>query len=307
MGMTADVKGELSRVAVRCASVRKAEVTAFLRFSGALRVMGGRAVIRAEIDQAVIAQRMARDLRDLFGHEALILHRNSGSTDRQDAFVLVASRDAEGLARQTGLLDHRGRPAFGLPAYLVRGGVDDAAGVWRGAFMAGGSLHEIGRLKGFSVRSPAAEAGLALVGMGRKLGVAAKARDCKDGERVVVRDDADVETLLATMGAPEAGRSWVQRRQRAAATPKALQANFESANARRSAEAAADAVDRVREALTLLGDSAPDHLVDAGRLRLQYPHDSLEQLGRKAEPPMSKDTVAGRIRRLLSMAGRAVG
>lgn len=304
MGMTADAKLELSQVAARCASVRKAEVTAFLRFAGALRVVAGRAVIQAEIDHAVIAQRMARDLHDLFGHEALIRHQTSGSAGRQNAFVLVATRDAEGLARQTGLIDHRGRPAFGLPAHLVRGSAEDAAGAWRGAFLAGGSLHELGRMKGFSVRSPASEAGLALVGMARRLGVAAKARDSKDVERVVVRDETDVETLLARMGAPAAGRSWVLRRQRVAAVPKALQANFESANARRSAEAAADAVTRVRAALTILGESAPEPLAEAGRLRLQYPRASLEELGRKAEPPLSKDAVAGRIRRLLSQAER---
>jgi len=303
MGMTADAKSELSRVAVHCASVRKAEVTAFLRFASALRVVGGRAVIQAEIDHGATAQRVARDLRDLFGNDTLIRHHVSGSTARRDAFVLVAGGDAEGLARQTGLIDHRGRPAFGLPAHLVRGDADDAAGAWRGAFLAGGSLHELGRMKGFSVRSPAAEAALALIGMARRLGVTAKTRTSDDAERVVVRNE-DVERLLATMGAPAAGRSWVQRRRQKMLVPKATHEQFESANARRSAEAAADAVGRVRVALANLGDSAPESLAEAGRLRLQYPQATLEELGSRARPPMSKDTVAGRIRRLLAMAER---
>lgn len=305
MGMTADAKGELSRVAVQCASVRKAEVTAFLRFANALRVVGGRAVIQAEIDHGATAHRVARDLRDLFGNDTLIRQRVSDSAVRRDGFVLVAGGDAEGLARQTGLIDHRGRPAFGLPAHLVRGGADDAAGAWRGAFLAGGSLHELGRMKGFAVRSPAAEAGLALIGLARRLGVVAKARTSSDLERVVVRSETDVEKLLAAMGAPAVGSSWAQRRRQKNLVPKVLHEQFESANARRSAEAAADAVSRVRTALAALGDTAPELLAEAGRLRLQYPHATLEELGNIADPPMSKDTVAGRIRRLLALAERA--
>ena len=37
---------------------------------------------------------------------------------------------------------------------------------------------------------------------------------------------------------------------------------------------------------------------------MQHREASLEELGRLAEPPMTKDAVAGRIRRLLSMADK---
>jgi DNA-binding protein WhiA len=56
--------------------------------------------------------------------------------------------------------------------------------------------------------------------------------------------------------------------------------------------------------LYILGDTVPDHLSSAGRLRVEHRQASLEELGRLAEPPMTKDAVAGRIRRLLSMADR---
>ena len=40
----------------------------------------------------------------------------------------------------------------------------------------------------------------------------------------------------------------------------------------------------------------------AGKLRLEHGDASLEELGRLAEPPISKDAIAGRIRRLLQLA-----
>lgn len=42
----------------------------------------------------------------------------------------------------------------------------------------------------------------------------------------------------------------------------------------------------------------------AGRLRVANKQASLDELGRLSEPPLTKDAIAGRIRRLLAMADR---
>jgi hypothetical protein len=42
----------------------------------------------------------------------------------------------------------------------------------------------------------------------------------------------------------------------------------------------------------------------AGRLRVANRQASLEELGQLADPPLTKDAIAGRIRRLLAMADR---
>ncbi len=81
-------------------------------------------------------------------------------------------------------------------------------------------------------------------------------------------------------------------------------ANFDDANLRRSARAAVAAGERVQEALKILGDDAPEHLLAAGRLRIEHGQASLEELGSLADPPLTKDAVAGRIRRLLALADK---
>jgi DNA-binding protein WhiA len=81
-------------------------------------------------------------------------------------------------------------------------------------------------------------------------------------------------------------------------------ANFDDANLRRSARAAVAAGARVQRAMEILGPDVPDHLRDAGRLRLEHREASLEELGALADPAMTKDAVAGRIRRLLAMADK---
>jgi cell division protein WhiA len=81
-------------------------------------------------------------------------------------------------------------------------------------------------------------------------------------------------------------------------------ANFDDANLRRSARAAVAAAARVTRALEILGEDAPWHLTSAGRLRLEHKQASLEELGTLADPPLTKDAIAGRIRRLLALADK---
>jgi cell division protein WhiA len=99
--------------------------------------------------------------------------------------------------------------------------------------------------------------------------------------------------------------AWEERRMRreVRATANRL-ANFDDANLRRSARAAVAAGARVERALEILGTQAPEHLTVAGRLRIEHRQASLEELGQLASPPLTKDAIAGRIRRLLAMADK---
>ena len=69
-------------------------------------------------------------------------------------------------------------------------------------------------------------------------------------------------------------------------------------------QAAVAAGARVERALEILGDDIPEHLKVAGLLRLQNKQASLEELGQLHQPPLTKDAVAGRIRRLLATADK---
>ena len=48
----------------------------------------------------------------------------------------------------------------------------------------------------------------------------------------------------------------------------------------------------------------PDHLKMAGGLRLEHKQAILEELGQLHDPVLTKDAIAGRIRRLLAMADK---
>ena len=305
MAMTSAVKDELSRLNVTKPCCRKAEMAALLRFAGGLHLVAGSVVVEADLDAGSSARRLRKEIAEVYGHASDVHVVAPGGLRKGNRWVVRVSKDGEGLARQTGLLDGYGRPVRGLPPAVVSGGTCDAAAAWRGAFLAHGSLTEPGRSSSLEVSCPGPEAALALVGAARRLGVQAKAREVRGVDRVVVRDGDAIAVLLTRLGAHEAQMAWEDRRMRreVRATANRL-ANFDDANLRRSARAAVAAGARVARALEILGEDAPEHLLSAGRLRLEHANASLEELGALADPPMTKDAVAGRIRRLLAMADK---
>lgn len=305
MALTAEVKDELSRVRITKACCRKAEVAAMLRVGGSLHVIGGQVVVEAEFDTSTIARRIRTDIAELYGHEVILSQVQPTGLRRGAKYGIRVVDGGPWLARQVGLVDGRGLPVRGLPPSVVAGAPCDAEAVWRGAFMARGSLTEPGRSSSLEISAPSQETALALVGAARRLGIAAKAREVRGVERVVIRDGDAIGDMLTRMQAPQSKLTWEERRMRreVRATANRL-ANFDDANLRRSARAAVAAGARVERALQILGDDVPQHLREAGTLRIQHRQASLEELGSLAAPPLTKDAIAGRIRRLLAMADK---
>jgi len=305
MAMTAQVKAELANTVITKPCCRKAEVASLLRFAGGLHIQAGRIVVEAELDTGAAARRVRKDIFEVYGHPSEVVRVSPGGLRKGSRYVVRVVKDGEALARQTGLLDNRGRPVRGLPPQVVSGSNCDAEAAWRGAFLAHGSLTEPGRSSALEVTCPGPEAALALVGAARRLRISSKAREVRGVDRVVIRDGDAIGALLTRLGAHESLLAWEERRLRreVRATANRL-ANFDDANLRRSARAAVAAGARVERALDILGDEVPDHLKLAGALRIQHKQASLEELGQLHEPLLTKDAIAGRIRRLLAMADK---
>ena len=305
MAMTEAVKDELGRLSITKPCCRKAEVSALLRFAGGLHIAAGKIIIEVELDTAQSARRLRKDIAEVFGHESELSVVSSSGIRKGSRYIVRVLADGDALARQTGLVDANNRPIRGLPPQVVSSAICDSEAAWRGAFLAHGSLTEPGRSSALEITCPGPEAALALVGAARRLGITAKAREVRSVDRVVIRDGDAIGALLTRLGAHETVLAWEERRMRreVRATANRL-ANFDDANLRRSARAAVAASARVQRAMEILGAEIPEHLKEAGELRVNHGQASLEELGSLASPPMTKDAIAGRIRRLLAMADK---
>ncbi|MDO5048300.1 MAG: DNA-binding protein WhiA [Actinomycetaceae bacterium] len=305
MSLTLSLKEELVTQKVSSASEMVAEVAAILRFSGGLHIVSGRIIIEAEVDQPATATRLRMFLAKLYSVNSSVVIVSGGALKKGDRYVVRVVEKADHLARMTGLIDSMGRPVRGLPPQIVSAGDDAAIAAWRGAFLARGSLMEPGRSSAMEITAPGPEAALAMVGCARRMGANARVREVRGAHRVIVRDAEAIGAILHALQTPETMEIWKQRRERREARGSANRlANFDDANLRRSARAAVVASARVKRAFEILGDDIPDHLREAGTLRIEHGEASLEELGKLANPPLTKDAIAGRIRRLLAMADK---
>src|SRR5690625_1209294 len=283
--LTALAKDELARIEVDRPRTRAAEVAALLRFAGGLQLISGRIVVEAEVDSPLTARRLRVAIAEVFGHPSEVIVVSGGALRRGNRYVVRVRKDGESLARRTGLLDGRGRPVRGLPPAVVAASVEDSKAAWRGAFLARGSITEPGRSSALEITCPGPEAALALVGAARRFDIQTKAREVRGVDRAVLRDGEAIAAMLEAMGASKAKAEWEERRKRREVRGTANRlANFDDANLRRSAQAAVVAGVRVQRAFEILGEEIPEHLREAGKLRLEHRQASLEELGQLDDP-----------------------
>jgi len=302
--MTAAVADELGRTTPTMACCRRAETITVLRFAGAVHQQPGRWRIEVDLDTPLLARRLGVAIRALYGYptQLQVLPPSGDPTAPRHRLQVAAPADAVALARRTGLADPRGHLVRGLPAPLIAGRVCDAAAIWRAAFLVAGSLTEPHRLPALDIVCPTPETAMALTGTARRLGITTKIKHIRDVDRVTVREPDAITALLTHIGAPDTAAAWAQQRTHYHEhTPTTRRPGFDDANHTRATLAAAVAATRVDRALLILGE-APKHLAAVAALRITHREVSLQALGQMLNPPMTKDAVAGRIRRLLALA-----
>lgn len=305
MPSTPEVKNELVRVSAQQANERIAELATVLRLAGGLHTISGRIALEAELHTPAIVQRVRKDLAEIFGVRSDAKQLPAATTRPGAPQFVVRVLDGETLARQLGLIDQRRRPIRGLPNRLTTGAPGELAAIWRGAFLARGSVTPPGRSASLELVCPTNEAAMALVGAANRMGIQAKSREIRGQHKVLIRDGEAIGEMLGAMGAVQAKTSWEDlRKARETRNTANRLVNFDDANLRRSAQASVTACARVERALEILGDQIPEHLLYAGQLRLSHRDASLDELGNRAEPQLTKDAIAGRIRRLLAMADK---
>jgi DNA-binding protein WhiA len=249
-----------------------------------------------------VARNLGAAIRALYGYPTQVQVLHATGHPARYRLRMATNADAAALARRTGLLDPRHRPIRGLSAPVVAGGVCDAAAIWRGAFLVAGSLSQPHRSPALQVVCPSLEAAMALVGAARRLGITAKTKHLPDTERVIVREPAAITALLTTIGAPDTAATWARdRTHHREHTHTTRLPGFDDANHTRATHAAAASAARAERALVILGE-VPEHLAVVAALRITHREVSLQALGQMLNPPMTKDAIAGRIRRLLALA-----
>ena len=168
-----------------------------LRFAGALHLVGGHIVIEAELDTGSVARRLRKEIAEVFGHGSEVQIVAGGGLRKGSRYLVRVTKRRRGA----GPAVRPGRPARPAGQAACRTTSWPAASATPrrpGAARSSRTARSPSRAGPARWRSPArrTEAALALVGVGRRLGVAAKAREVRGADRVVVRDGDAIGALL---------------------------------------------------------------------------------------------------------------
>lgn len=281
---------------------RIVRLSTIVRFAGEVTRDPTRLTIVLEFEP--LAALVEHEIKELFDI-ACNVHFTPGTSRREAQTTLIIEGDdnVRLIYPELELVTKGGYFVQGLPAGVVAGPITDAEAAWQGAFLVAGSLSGPSRAPLLDIACPGTEVAVALAGFARRLGFVTKVKETRGKQRVQIRDVDSIGAILTRMGAYRSRLRWeAESKEHTVDSPTQRLANFDDANLRRSARAAITSAARVARALEILGDEVADHLAQAGALRLAHKQASLEELGRLADPPITKDAIAGRIRRLLHMA-----
>jgi hypothetical protein len=201
------------------------------------------------------------------------------SKSGRNGSVCVLAIDLSGL-----LNDRFGKPIYGVPAIVMRASRSASAAFVRGAFAA---CPTASRRNQWVVRCPNPARALALRALLRKCEIGSQVRSSDSSVVVDAVYGPDLQRIGVNLPALKLNSTTT-------ATVGRDDEVLDAVNRVRRD----DQIDRTRWALDVLGADVDGEVIRAARLRLDYPDASLDELGRMLDPPVSRHTICGRLRRL---------
>jgi cell division protein WhiA len=293
------VRHELVERAPGKACCRSAFLSGLIRGAGALQVRGaGEIAVVAEIASPAAA-RMAFQLLRERGADCDIVTYRERRFDRRNLVQLRIHGDRSlQLLHEIGLLTSALVPTQDIPQRVLSRACCRGAYL-RGAFVAAGSVSAPGRPAHLEIRVPDIEHAAALCEIAAREGLELRAVPRRGHAIAYAKRRETVHDLLVSMGVQDAVLSFDEAEVVSRTLERANRlTNCDRANLERASAAA----HRQREAIAELDlTQLSAALRQVAELRLRYPSASLSELAERARPPLTKSTVARRMRALLAL------
>jgi DNA-binding protein WhiA len=308
MSHISEVKEELARIWASKRCCRLAELSALLHLEGSLHLgSGGRLVLHTESENAAVARKMFRLLKELFSLSPELRVERAPRLRGHNCYQLVLSGDAlPQVLNELGLLDDSLLPVLGVPPGVVR---RRCCGIsyLRGAFLGGGYVSRPDLPAHLEINTQHREMAQGLVGLMGRYGIRAQLTERRNMSTLYSKSRSVQADFLALVGAHEAllrlQSESVLRELRENVNRRV---NSETANLEKAVEAAQRQLRDIRILEESVGlESLPRSLRSVAELRLQHPEASLKELGDLMQPALSKSAVYHRMRRLSRMAAEA--
>lgn len=174
----------------------------------------------------------------------------------------------------------------------------------RGAFLAGGSISDPEKAYHFEIVASSVKKAELIVMVARSFDLEARIVERRKNYVVYLKEGAQIVDMLNVIGAHVSLMDLENVRiLKEVRNSINRQVNCETANMGKTIKASHKQLEDIRYIMENVGlDSLNEGLAEIARIRLEYPEDSLKELGERLSPPVGKSGVNHRLRKLSQIA-----
>ncbi|MEG2018157.1 MAG: DNA-binding protein WhiA, partial [Clostridium sp.] len=284
------------------------QLSAIMKASGTLGFGFNRAVtFKIVTENPSIARWVFRVLKDYFEIHSKLLVKKSNSLKKNNIYMVLIPEDADvrGLLQYLGIIekDDYFNINYGLPTEILKD-EDCKRAYIRGAFLGGGSISNPEKTYHLEFVTHDEEYANALSKLINSYKLNSKVIQRKNSFVIYVKEGEQIVDLLNIIGAHNALLELENIRIMKEMRNNVNRiVNCETANLSKTVNAAVRQVESINLIQSEIGlDRLPKNLKEVARLRLEYPDESLKELGAMLNPPVGKSGINHRLRRIEKIA-----
>lgn len=308
MSFSSKVKGEICRYTELTAEEALAELSAIMKVSGTLSFSGKSINFRVTTENPASARLVFTILKEYFKIHARLMVKKSNSLKKNNLYMVMITEEmgVKELLSKAGILKEE-EGLFSLDYSINKElltSEESKRTYIRGAFIGGGSISNPEKTYHLEFVTHSLEYAEDLKELINEFGLNSKVIQRKSSYIVYLKEGEQIVDLLNIIGAHssllELENIRIMKEMRNNVNRLV---NCETANLSKTVNAAVRQVESIKLIQREIGLARlPKNLRDIAELRLNYPDESLKELGEMLDPPVGKSGVNHRLRKIEKIA-----
>lgn len=308
MSFSLKVKNEVCRYTDLTKEEAIAELSAIMKASGTLGLGANKSItFKVVTENPAIARLIFKILKEHFNIHTKLLVKRSNSLKKNNVYVVIIPEDVNvrGLLEEVGVLKKEELLTinYGIPENMVEDEGTKRAYI-RGAFLGGGSISNPEKTYHLEFVTHNYDYAIELSKLINTYSLSSKVIQRKNSYVIYIKEGEQIVDLLNIIGAHS---SLLQleniRIMKEMRNNVNRLVNCETANLSKTVNAAVRQVESIKLIEEEIGlDRLPKNLREVAELRLEFPDESLKELGAMLNPPVGKSGVNHRLRRIEKIA-----
>ena len=309
MSFSVAAKNELARRRLEDKNLQIAELSALLRATGALRIVGlNKLAFSVTTDNPALARRIFLIIKSLFDISVQIQVNDAAGPKKNNLFYLQVSHEqgANRILEEIGIIETQEDGIHFLedvPKRIVSKKEEKRAYL-RGAFLGSGSITDPKKNYHLEFTVTDVDFGRKLIQLLSSFGIEAKTIQRKNMQVIYLKDSGKIIDVLTHIGAHASVLTFQTIKvQKQLKNDVQRQVNCETANFLKVIDTASrqvEAIKYLKKKRKL--NQLPDNLREIAELRLKYKDKNLKELGEKLKPPLGKSGVNHRLKKIEEIA-----